>query len=63
LTFFFDKQKGKGTPEEDAKLTKAVNKDGKDCWVTVAALVHGRTNEQCRQRLVRSLDPNRASKK
>jgi hypothetical protein len=43
-------------PEEDAKLTEAVHKLGKD-WVAVAAIVPGRTNEQCRLRWVHSLDP------
>jgi hypothetical protein len=43
--------------EEDAKLIEAVEKHGKDCWVTVAAMVPGRTNEQCRHRWVSSLDP------
>jgi hypothetical protein len=47
---------GRWTPEEDAKLTGAVMKYGKD-WVTVAPLVPGRTNLQCRQRWVRYLDP------
>jgi hypothetical protein len=53
-------------PEEDAKLTEAVNtvKDfGSNYWVRVAVLVPGRTNVQCRTRWVESLDPgiNRGS--
>jgi hypothetical protein len=44
------------TPEEDAKLTEAVRKCGKD-WIAVAPLVPGRTNLQCRQRWVRYVDP------
>jgi myb proto-oncogene protein len=48
---------GKWTMEEDAKLTEAVKKQGKE-WVAVAAVVPGRTNHQCRQRWLRSLDPN-----
>jgi hypothetical protein len=44
-------------PEEDAKLTEAVKKHGKDCWVTVAAMVPGRTNGQCRRRWLDKLDP------
>jgi hypothetical protein len=46
--------------EEDAKLSKAVKNHGKD-WVAVAAMVPGKTNDQCRQRWVRNLDPDRAS--
>jgi S-ribosylhomocysteine lyase LuxS involved in autoinducer biosynthesis len=44
-------------PEEDGKLTEAVNKHGKDCWAVVATLVPGRTNQQCRTRWVHTLDP------
>jgi hypothetical protein len=44
-------------PEEDEKLTEAVKKHGTDCWVTVAAMVLSRTNEQCRVRWVKTLDP------
>jgi hypothetical protein len=43
--------------EEDKKLNEAVKKHGKDCWVTVAVMVPGRTNVQCRQRWVDKLDP------
>jgi hypothetical protein len=49
-------------PEEDAKLTEAVEKHGKDCWVAVATLVPGRTNEQCRNRWVQTLDPANGNK-
>jgi Myb-like DNA-binding protein BAS1 len=55
------KNAGKWTPEEDAKLTEAVQKHGKRCWVTVAALVPGRMHIQCRSRWVHNLDPDRAS--
>jgi myb proto-oncogene protein len=41
--------------EEDTKLTEAVKKHGKK-WVAVAAMVAGRTEEQCRSRWVRTLD-------
>jgi hypothetical protein len=41
-----DSKTGKWTAKEDAKLTDAVKKCGKD-WVAVAALVAGRTNAQC----------------
>jgi hypothetical protein len=43
--------------EEDAKLTDAVKKHGKD-WLAVAALVSGRTNRMCRQRWADNLDPD-----
>jgi hypothetical protein len=57
---FINKKKGKWPPAEDAKLTEAVKKYGKD-WVAVAKLVPGRTNMQCRYRWVNTLDPDRAS--
>jgi hypothetical protein len=44
----------KWTEEEDAKLTKAVTEFCND-WVRVAALVPGRTNDQCRHRWVMCL--------
>jgi hypothetical protein len=50
----------KWTGEEDAKLTEAVKKHGKN-WVAVATLVPGRTDSQCRARWVKCLDPDRAS--
>jgi hypothetical protein len=53
-------KKGKWTPAEDTKLTTAVKKHGK-MWVSVAAMVHGRTYSQCRQRWLKNLDPDRAS--
>jgi hypothetical protein len=46
--------KGSWKPGEDAKLTEAVKKNGRD-WIRVAAMVHGRTNIQCRQRWNRGL--------
>jgi antitoxin (DNA-binding transcriptional repressor) of toxin-antitoxin stability system len=55
-----EKNSGKWTPEEDAKLIEAVKKHG-TYWVKVAALVPGRTNKTCRNRWVKSLDPDRAS--
>jgi myb proto-oncogene protein len=48
---------GYWTAEEDAKLTDAVKKHGKE-WVAVAALVPGRNNKKCRQRWTTQLDPN-----
>jgi hypothetical protein len=55
-----EKNVGKWTPEEDAKLTEAVQKPGNN-WITVATLVPGRMHKQCRQRWVLNLDPDRAS--
>jgi hypothetical protein len=51
-----DRAMGKWTAKEDAKLTIAVKKHGKD-WVAVAALVPCRTNNQCRQRWAKYLEP------
>jgi hypothetical protein len=45
---------GKWTPEENAMLTDAVQKHGKD-WVAVAALVPGRNNVECKQRWMDSM--------
>jgi hypothetical protein len=49
------KKKHKWTPVEDVLLTEAVKKHGIN-WVRIAALVPGRTNWQCRQR-VDTLNP------
>jgi myb proto-oncogene protein len=54
-----EKNGGQWSPEEDAKLTEAVQKHGKN-WITVAWLVTGRTDKQCRTRWVRNLDPDLA---
>jgi hypothetical protein len=43
--------------EEDAKLTDAVKKLGKD-WAAAAAMVPGRTKKQCRYRWIENLDPD-----
>jgi hypothetical protein len=51
-----EKNTGKWTPEEDAKLTEAVKKHGKD-WILVAAMIPGRTNSLCRQRWINTVDP------
>jgi hypothetical protein len=53
-------EKGPWTPEEDAKLTEAVQKLGIH-WVPVAAQVCTRTNTQCRQRWLDNLDPDRVT--
>jgi hypothetical protein len=55
------KKLGKWLTEEDAKLTEAVKKHGKHCWVAVAAMVPGRTTQQCRYRWVHCLDPGLSS--
>jgi hypothetical protein len=52
-----DISKGTWKPEEDAKLTVAVNEVGKE-WVRVAAMVPGRTDTQCRSRWVAYVDPS-----
>jgi hypothetical protein len=52
-------KKGEWTPAEDAQLAEAVKKHGNN-WATVATLVPGRMNQQCRRR-AKHLDPNRAS--
>jgi hypothetical protein len=44
-----NENKGKWTPEENAKLTEAVRRHG-NSWVEVAELVPGRTSSQCRLR-------------
>jgi hypothetical protein len=57
---------GRWTPEEDAELTSAVAKTKKkwrgkvykNDWVAAAALVPGRTNDQCRNRWRNALDPS-----
>jgi hypothetical protein len=51
---------GKWSPEEDVKLIEAVQKLDK-YWVTVAAMVPGRTNNQCREHWVHTLDPDHDS--
>jgi hypothetical protein len=48
--------KGKWSAEEDANLIEAVEKRGNK-WVAVAALVPGRTNDQCSLRWQKCLDP------
>jgi myb proto-oncogene protein len=57
-----DRKVGRWREEEDAKLTDAVQKHGKD-WVAVAALVPGRNNVQCCHRWVDGLDPGTSRKK
>jgi hypothetical protein len=51
-------------PEEDATLTEAVKKHGANWnWNAVAALVPGRTKQQCRQRWAKSLNPDISTSK
>jgi hypothetical protein len=56
-----NRRKGKWKPKEDGKLAEAVRKHGKD-WVAVAAMVPGRTNNQCAHRWNLSLDPSKGKK-
>jgi hypothetical protein len=51
-----NENKGKWTPEENAKLTEAVRRHG-NSWVEVAELVRGRTSHQCRIRWVGTVVP------
>jgi hypothetical protein len=51
-----NRNKGKWSTEEDAKLIEAVQNLGKDCWVAVALMVPGRTNKQCGEHWIH-LDP------
>jgi S-ribosylhomocysteine lyase LuxS involved in autoinducer biosynthesis len=50
--------RGRWTAGEDAKLTAAVEKIGKQDWAQISGLVPGRTNKQCRIRWVMQLDPS-----
>jgi 3-keto-L-gulonate-6-phosphate decarboxylase len=56
------KTAGRWKPEEDAKLIEAMKKHGNN-WVAVAAMIPGRTDQQCRQRWVQSLNPSNGKKK
>jgi hypothetical protein len=49
---------GKWAEDEDCKLKDAVQTHGDDDWVAVAALVSGRTRNQCRGRWKDVLDPS-----
>jgi hypothetical protein len=49
---------GKWSKDEDMKLKNAAQTHGGKNWVAIAALVQGRTNEQCRNRWCGILDPN-----
>jgi hypothetical protein len=48
--------RGRWTLEEDAALTKAVQKHGRE-WNAVASLVPGRARSQCSQRWLKNVDP------
>jgi hypothetical protein len=50
---------GKWTEGEDMKLKDAVHTHGGKNWAAIAALVPGRTTEQCRGRWKKHTDPNR----
>jgi hypothetical protein len=49
---------GKWTEDEDSKLKDAVQTHGGKNWGAIAALVPGRTNDQCRHRWQGVLDPS-----
>lgn len=49
-------KRGPWSPAEDAKLHLAVSAYG-NSWVDVAAMMEGRSNEQCRDRWNERLDP------
>jgi S-ribosylhomocysteine lyase LuxS involved in autoinducer biosynthesis len=55
------KNLGKWSTEEDEKLIEAVKKHGKK-WAAAALMVPGRTDQQCRQRWFRTLDPANGNK-
>jgi myb proto-oncogene protein len=50
--------KAKWKEDEDIKLKAAVQNHGDKNWVAIAALVSGRTKEQCRYRWLSALDPS-----
>jgi hypothetical protein len=51
-------REGKWTPVEDSKLKDAVQTHGGKDWVTISALVPGRTKKQCNNRWHNTLDPS-----
>jgi hypothetical protein len=52
---------GRWTVDEDSKLKDVFQKHGDKCWVTIAALVPGRTKSQCWHRWKYHLDPYRST--
>jgi myb proto-oncogene protein len=52
--------KGRWTVDEDLKLKAAAQRYGGKKWVSIAALVPGRTRVQCRTRWYSALDPSLA---
>jgi hypothetical protein len=49
--------RGPWTREEDQRIIDFVAREGRSRWVRCAELLPGRTDVQCRQRWVNSLDP------
>jgi hypothetical protein len=52
---------GRWTVDEDSKLKDVFQKHGDKGWVTIAALVPGRTKSQCWHRWKYHLDPHRST--
>jgi hypothetical protein len=52
-----DINRGEWAVEEDVKLTDAITEHGANNWARVAVLFPGRTNNQCRHRWVKYLNP------
>jgi hypothetical protein len=52
---------GKWTAVEDRKVKGAVQTHGGKDWAAIAALVPGRTKQQCRDRWKKHMDPNRST--
>jgi hypothetical protein len=56
-----NRRTGKWTDEEDTKLKDALQAHGSKDWVAIAALVPGRTKNQCYDRWKKYIDPSRST--